>query len=317
MTLLYRLKDRFLLMLAIAVAVYLVMVLRADGERLVEAFEVFSLQDLGIALGLVCAGYVFRFLKWEYCLRRLDIKAPTGTSIRIFISGIAMTITPGKVGEVLKSYLLKESQGVPMAVSSPVIFAERLADLFAVMLLALSGLLFYQLDPTQAVGGLAGCVAVIMLVSYRPLAEGILGLLKRLPLIGKFSRQLLEFYEASYRLLRPWPLLVNTTLSVIGWGCECVALFVTVQGFGFLAMPLARAFFIFSTGTLAGVVSPGGLGLTDGVMVTLLEAEGMTPAVASGVTLIIRACTLWFGVAIGCVMLVVGKVKAEAIDTPQ
>lgn len=315
MTLLYRLKDKLLLMLALAVVVYLGMVWYADGERLLEAFEHFPPIALAQVLGLICVGYFFRFLKWEYCLRRLGFVIPLGLSIRIFVSGIAMTITPGKVGEVLKSYLLKESQGIPMAQSSPVVFAERLADLFAVMLLALSGFLLFEMDPRQALIGIVAFIVLIGLASFRPLALGVIKVFERMPVVGKHAHKLHEFYESSYRLLLPLPLSVNTLLSVLGWGCECVAVFVTTQGLGIAGISVAKAFFIFSFGTLSGVITPGGLGVTDGVMLTLFTAHGATPALASAATLIVRACTLWFGVVVGCLMLLVGKVDAKALDT--
>ena len=53
-------------------------------------------------------------------------------------------MTPGKVGELLKAWLLRARAGTPMAVSAPVILAERLTDGVAMLILASAGLLLYR-----------------------------------------------------------------------------------------------------------------------------------------------------------------------------
>ena len=58
-----------------------------------------------------------------YYLKLLDIKISASDSKSIFFSGLAMSATPGKLGELLKSYLLKKITDVPVSKSAPVIFA--------------------------------------------------------------------------------------------------------------------------------------------------------------------------------------------------
>src|SRR5436305_12620365 len=55
-----------------------------------------------------------------------------------------MAMTPGKVGELLKAWLLRARSGTPMAVSAPVILAARLTDGVAMLILASAGLLLYR-----------------------------------------------------------------------------------------------------------------------------------------------------------------------------
>ena len=47
-------------------------------------------------------------------------------------------MTPGKLGEVAQSYLLRETDGVPMARSAPIVVAERVTDLVALLVFAAS-----------------------------------------------------------------------------------------------------------------------------------------------------------------------------------
>ena len=116
----------------------------ADLPRMLTALVNFRWQYLPLILGLTLFNYICRFFKWQYYLKRLEVSLPWAKSLLIFISGLSMAITPGKVGELLKSYLLKRSTGAPISHTSPVIVAERLSDGIAMLLLATTGLVLYR-----------------------------------------------------------------------------------------------------------------------------------------------------------------------------
>src|SRR2546429_4319551 len=104
----------------------------------------FRWEYLPLILGLTLFNYICRFFKWQYYLKRLEVSLPWVKSLLIFLSGLSMAITPGKVGELLKSYLLKRSTGAPISHTSPVIVAERLSDGIAMIALASTGLVLYR-----------------------------------------------------------------------------------------------------------------------------------------------------------------------------
>src|SRR5437016_4808037 len=100
----------------------------ADAPRMLVALAHFRWEFLPLILAFTTFNYGWRFVKWQYYLKRLQIRLPFGTSLLIFLSGLSMAITPGKVGELLKSYFLKRVTGVPASRTSPIIVAERLTD---------------------------------------------------------------------------------------------------------------------------------------------------------------------------------------------
>src|SRR5438128_2166450 len=96
---------------------------------------------LPIILLFTLFNYVLRFFKWDVYLRLIGATGVAKKdSLMIFLSGMAMAMTPGKVGEVLKSYLLKQVRGTPIATSAPIVMAERLTDGVAMLILASVGL---------------------------------------------------------------------------------------------------------------------------------------------------------------------------------
>ena len=96
-----------------------------------------------------------------------------------------MSITPGKVGEVLRSMLLKASDGVPFTRTAPIVVADRLTDLVALVLLSLVGLMEHgEYTPYVLVTTCFVAVGIVVLGSPR-LLGGVLDLLGRLPRIDR------------------------------------------------------------------------------------------------------------------------------------
>jgi uncharacterized protein (TIRG00374 family) len=266
-------------------------------------------------LALTFTNYLLRYLKWSLYLGVLGIRVPTGTNLTIFLGGLSMTVTPGKIGELLKAYLLRESRGVPMARTAPVVMAERITDLLALVLLMATGFFTFRryLSVLLGVSGLV--VAFLVVISSRRLSMAILRLITRLPGLSRVGNKLEEFYESTAALFQLTPLFLSTLLSVAAWFCECLGFSLVLGGFPGTTVPLLLAVFIYSATTLGGVVTPGGLGVTDGGMTALLSyTASLTAAAAGAATLIIRLCTLWFAVIVGVVALLVFRRRVGLSD---
>lgn len=150
------LSKRFFLFLGLGVGVFLGLSLYGNWGAVVRAFKDFAYWTLPMILGLVFMNYLIRFGRWEFYLKRTGICLPLKESFYIFMSGLVMTVTPGKMGELIKSYLLKESRQVPLTRSGPIVLAERFTDLLAVYLLTLLGGDHFRFWCPAVMGGVAG-----------------------------------------------------------------------------------------------------------------------------------------------------------------
>ena len=123
-------------------------------------------------------------------------------------------------------------------------------------------------------------------------------------LLRPLPKKLSELYDSMVVLVRPAPLAVATVLSVGAWACECLAFWVVIHGFAGAQVSVGLATAIYAGSTIAGAVSPGGLGVTELGMTTALVAMGhMDKANAFGATFIVRLATLWFAVLVGMAAL--------------
>jgi len=315
-TIIDRFRRGLLIGLGLGVLVYLSYALWAGWEDVAGALGSFAWKWLPLLLALSIGNYGIRFVRWEIYLRTLSIRVPWQTSLSIFMTGLAMTITPGKIGEFLKSYLLKRRAGIPMATSAPVVFAERVTDLLSLLLLASFGVASYggQKGVVVLVLAAVAVFAVLVVLQSRPLTDGTLRLLGRLPMGARWSPKIQELIDSSRSLLGLRPLVIGLALATVAWFCECLGYY-----WAFSAFPeppglsLSVAVFAYSFSTVAGVVSPGGIGPTDIGLIELARnfTPGLAgrPEVAAAASFVVRICTLWFAVALGAIALM--RFRAE------
>jgi uncharacterized protein (TIRG00374 family) len=301
-------RRKILLSLLFALLIYMALALWSDWRALTSALRDFPWLWLPLVIGLTLVNYVGRLFKWHWYLRLLDIPIRRSDSARVFGVGMLMVMTPGKAGEFLKSYMVKHITGTPMAITAPVVLAERMTDGAAMLLLASVGLFAFPDPKARWVAAIVfvNFLLTVIIIQIRPLALRILDFGKHLPVVRRFADHLYSFYESSYLIFRPRNLLISLVIGTVSWVAEGLAYFVVLVGFG--AEPSARtlliAVFIFCISTVIGAVfaTPGGLGGVEGSLVALSSSLLTLPtAVATAAALLVRFCTLWFGVGIGVV----------------
>ena len=302
------LRRKILLSFVFALLVYMGLALWSDWQELTQALTDFPWLWLPLVVGLTLVNYVGRLLKWQWYLQLLGVKITRSDSTRIFGIGMLMVMTPGKAGEFLKSYMVRNVTGTPMSVTAPVIFAERMTDGMAMLLLASAGLFAFGDTTARSVAALvlATSLVTIVIIQIRPLALRLLDVGKHLPIIKRFADHFFSFYESSYLIFRPRHLLISLGIGIVSWAAEGIAYYLVLVGFGAPAsrQTMLIAVFIFCISTVIGALfaTPGGLGGVEGSLVALSVRLLVLPtALATAAALLIRFCTLWLGVTIGVI----------------
>ncbi|HZW03115.1 MAG TPA: lysylphosphatidylglycerol synthase transmembrane domain-containing protein [Anaerolineaceae bacterium] len=285
----------------VLVALVLVGDLRQVGQQLVG----FEWKLFPLALLCTLFNYTLRFIKWHFYLGEIGVRNfPWPESLRLFVAGFPLAITPGKVGEVLKAVWLRDKTGVPVPKGVSVVVAERISDGLAVLGLSTFGVIAYPQYWPAFLVVLILLIGLIVVSQIRPLALWLLGIWARLPLIGRFAPVLTEFYEGSFALFRPRTTLLAVGLGAISWLGEGIGFYILLLGLGLPPSGelLSIAIFVLSFSTIVGAVTalPGGLGAAEVSIAGMLALlGGLSAPLASAATLLIRLATLWFGLALG------------------
>lgn len=286
-----------------------------DVRQLAARLGGFHWSGFAAALGLALANYAIRFVRWQLYLRRQEVHVPRRDSALIFGAGLSLSITPGKLGELVKSYLLRALHDVPATRTAPIVVAERVTDLLALLVLAVIGVAAYGIARTLVIAAAAlVAVGLILLASPRP-TRALIELVTQPGIVRRFRAPALELYGNLATLCRPAPLAAATALAVPAWGCECVGFALIVNGFPGAHVALGHAFVIYAATTIAGALSflPGGLGVTEGAMTMLLVSgsAGLDRGAALDATLLTRLATLWFAVFLGLGCLALARRRVQ------
>jgi glycosyltransferase 2 family protein len=299
---------RVLVALLLFVCLYGAIVVYNGLDKIGASLQHFHASAFVIACALAFGNYVLRFFKWEFYLARLDIRGiPKMDSFLTFLSGFVLTVTPGKVGEVFKSFILFEAHDVAMTKTAPIVVAERATDVIGIVVLIVFGAAFGFGGGLVWAGIGAGLVlGLLVVVANRKLSLAMIGFVARLPgKLGAIAPKLEAAYDSLATMLKPRNLFVPSLLSAAAWMLECLALWVILGGFGeTTSVPLAT--FFYATSTLAGAIVPvpGGLGVTESALMGQMTTMGhVDTSTATAAMILVRFATLWFAVVVGFVAL--------------
>ena len=306
-------NKKWLLLAVLTVGVFVALVGYGDFGGTIDEIGNLPISYLLAGLGLALSNYLLRFLRWAFYLKVLKIEAPVDISALVFLSGLAMSITPGKAGELVKCYLLNSKTQVPVSRSAPVVVMERLTDVISVIILGLTG---FVLLPVPVIVVLAVALVVSVIGLMFALSRHALRL-TGLPILSKWSELLKDSQEGFKELAAPRVMVVGVAIGAVAWFAEGLALWVILRGIG-SEIDLVRALPIYAAATLVGAVTalPGGLVGTEGSMLAFLQQSGVTRAGASAGTVLIRLVTLWFAVLVGLLALLALRriPAAEPVD---
>jgi uncharacterized protein (TIRG00374 family) len=288
---------------------------------------------------LKCLNWALRYAEWRYFLGVIGVRTVRGLPERplpapdqppiirerdsavLWLSGLALSISPGKLAEVLKALVLKHLTGLEFSRGAPVIFLERLVDglaiipLTTVTMLAVSGSLDtgdISLSYVRAV--LVGVTMVLMigmvLIQIKPLAFWFLDLIRNWPGLRRIHGALYNLYASSYDLIKLRHLIPTTLLGVGAYTTDCVGFSLLLRGLGITGgwTLFGEATFILGFSVIIASLStlPGGAGgreLTIGPMLT--GVVGLSKGDAGTATFLIALFQLWIGVLLGLIVIAV------------
>lgn len=317
------LSRKILISVGFAGIIYLAFSFYADFNQVAGAFAKFSWLSLIPVLALSYLNYFARFLKWHYYIKLLKINLSYRDSFSIFMSGLVMSVTPGKMGELLKVYLVRELTNEPVSKTGPIVLVERITDFLSLILIAAAGAYAYNYGGIVVMGTAVFFVSLTVFLSNHTLTMKTMKILEKIHILSRFMTGIEKSYESSYLMLKLRPLLLMTLLSLGSWFFECLGYYIILTNFG-VDVSLFWAAFSYGFSTIVGAIAmlPGGLGLTDGTLTFMLIGHGTGPETGVASTFIIRMATLWFAVAVGSISVFLyqkrfGKINNELLNLKQ
>jgi uncharacterized membrane protein YbhN (UPF0104 family) len=253
---------------------------------------------LVLALLMTCANVIVKIYRWKYLCGSYGKDIAFGESGKIVISSFFVGgITPAKIGDLIKAYIMKRRHGLPLTDGIFSIMYERAFELFTLFFVSL-GLFYLGLSAKNYIFiQLASFLLILLVIAYffsdRLLlwAQGFLIRTKVVNLEGENPR---------IRKLAPARTLVVFLLTGLALGLEFVRLWLVCLAFGY-PLYITHLSVFFSLAALIGALSqiPIGLGVVEGSLALFLTDAGIPSYYAFGIVLLDRALSMYFVAFIG------------------
>lgn len=261
------------------------------------------------AFGAIAVSYVVRVRRWQRLLAPIG-QVGFAPAARATVIGFATSaVLPGRLGELLRPYLLARHERLSASAALATIVLERLLDLIAVVLLFGVFLLFFsgdlpQTDPqvltvlkvvglVAAVG--AGTMLALLVVAARApdrVAGVVAQVERRLPQrFGAAASRFVMKFSAGLGIVRqPGRFMRAFAWSFPLWLCVCVSAWCVCQAFG-IALPPAGSLLLMMLMVLGvSVPTPAGVGgFHAAFQVGLTGVYGAPVDAAVGAALVLHA----------------------------
>jgi len=275
----------------------------ASGEEIWHQLTMLGLGQLAVLLALSLMNYLLRATRWGLYTRALGLGMGVLTLLRHYFGGFALTMTPARLGEVVRLRWIARETGARMETLAPLILVDRAGDLASTGLLLAIALAFGS-------GGISGGLPVVVLalvaalVATRPtlftaFVNGLYRVIRRKP---RLFVRLRRAARALSPFSAPWVVIPALLLGGIGWFAEGYAFHLLLGWMGAdVPMWTAIAIFLFSMLTGGATGMPGGVGGAEAAMLALLAMQGVPLETSIPATAIIRITTLWFAIGLGVI----------------
>lgn len=291
-------------------AIFIAISFTAGMENVWDKFALLSPAMWVSLLGLSIVNYICRGMKWHIFGNRLNLNVPLKNMAVYYFSGMAMTVTPGKIGTALRLWFLKKKHNVSYNKGLPLMIMDPVTDLASLFIMTIASVTAFGGGHTAGIALFGSIlVGILVLFSNPYLFQKVIKCIYRI--FGKRKPRVFAAIQKMVRnitrLVTPKVLTGTVSFSMIGWLASVTAFWYILNQMG-ADVSLWQAMFVFSFSTILGgaMMTPGGLGGTEASMVLLLVALNVPYDVALAATLVSRATTLWFGVLVGFVFMPFG-----------
>ena len=300
-----KLDNRIILILVAAISVYAIFLFISDYNIISEKISNFKINYLPLILFLVSASWTPLFIKWHFLLKNCEIHVPLKKSILVFLSGPAFEITPGQIGALVKSQILKTSSNIPRTKTVPIIVVEKVYDLIGAVLASIIGIIILGMEPYLIIIAILVLVTIFFFVYYRPASEIFFKQITKRKFFSKYVENISDFYEIVHKSTNVKVATICILLALTYWFMVSAAAYYTLIAFDINILDYLKVLAIYATSTLLGAISfiPAGIGITEGSITGLFTLNGIDVSTALILSVMIRVLTLWYTVGVGFVAL--------------
>ena len=298
-------SKMFLIIVLGSILFYSIFLFLSDVSSLELSSISFKYDYTLVILSFVVASWIPLYLRWRLLCKNLGLKISFRDDFLVYVAGFALSITPAKVGELLRTQILRNKSGIQRTQTTPLIFIEKFYDLLGAVIASSIGILYFPQIGIIVLGGFVLSIFIFILFSSKITFDKSIIILSKFKFTKKFTEPLSKSHEILRTSTKIKILTPSIILSVLYWFTISLAVFFVLKALSIDSLGFAEIASTYASSLFLGALSflPGGLGIAEASFTGLLNLQGISLSMAVVIVIIVRLFTLWFNVVIGFIAL--------------
>ena len=297
--------NRLILIPVAAAVIYAIFLFASDYDTISETISSFNVNFLPHILFFATASWIPIFIKWHFLLKNSNIHVPVKGNIVVFLSGMGLELTPGHVGALIKSQILKTKFSISRTKTAPIVLIEKVYDLIGAIIASIIGIIILGMETYLIAIALSALALIFFLMCYRPAFDLFLGLIAKRKFFSKYIENISDSYEIIKKSTSVKSFTICILLSIAYWSIISAGVYYILASFGIDMIDYLKILSIYTFSAFLGAITfiPGGIGVTEGSLTGLLSIQGVDISVALVLSVMIRLFAFWYPVCVGFISL--------------
>ena len=297
--------NRFYLIIVGTIILYISFLIVSDLNTIYDKILEMKIEFLPYALFLAPLSWIVVFLRWHLLLKNSGVIIPKKENFKIYMSGFAMSATPGKIGELIKTQMLHSKYGIPRKNTASIIISEQFYNILGILVVSILGLFYFDFSIYVVIitGGILCCA--FLLLSSEKLFKKFTDIISKIKFLQKFVPSLCDSYLVLQKSTRGKIFVISSVLSIIFWLLESLIVFFILFSFDVRNFEFLQLATTYTTSIVIGVASflPMGIGVVEGSLAGFFSYQGIELSLALTLVIFIRIFTRWYGVITGFIFM--------------
>lgn len=296
--------SKSFMMFVVLIIIYLGFIFSSDISKIQSDIANIPIANLISIIGLWSIANLVRTFRWHFFLKEIDNKVPFGINIIYYLAGFALILSPGRLGEVIRSPYLKRVYDIPIYKSASIVFVERFYDLLGIIVLLTVGLIFVEFDRTIVLAPIILVIIIAVIFKNKSIFSKILEKLSKIKPLRNIKSNYEESYYSALKIMKAKFFILGISTSIVTYFLQTLAVYFIILSLnGYIT--IEKVLVIYPITMFASVVTliPGGIGVFEGGMVGLLSIYGLHYEIAITTSLLIRIIGMGLFSALGIICL--------------
>jgi len=303
-----------------SIALLMALIYYSDFFKVVDALSKINLSYVLLGISLWPIISFLRAFRWYTILKKIDINLPYWSVFKIYFAGDFISqITPGRVGEPMKSFLLKTVEGKSIGTTISSTLLERLMDMLVMIIIISIGTFFLWTTINKIIPWLIPVLVffpiflvfiVIIISSERILLKTVSSFQSMLFFISFIKgrkRKIMKFFKSvnktflMYRDIKLFFKIFLITMSL--WIFEGFILLLAFKSLG-ISVSLFSTILVVAVAALVAFITilPLGLGSIELVIVLFFTSfYPLTAAEVLAAAIVVRFMSYWVYIFMGAI----------------